>query len=213
MQLIGMLDSPYVRRVAVTLLAAKVPFTHRPIYLFRQIDEFVTLNPPESADARHRRGDSADGFERYSRISRRGSPTSCGADANAASPRVVRSSGDGNRAHRDGKGGVEALRASASAPDKQHEAWIDRVMSQLAAGLAALDAELPRSGWICGELGIGDISVVCAVGFLDGILSDVADMGRYTNVASFCARAEALPAFRTAPALDGAIVQVDLADS
>lgn len=68
-------------------------------------------------------------------------------------------------------------------------------------------------GWICGELGIGDISVVCAVGFLDGMLSDVADMDRYANVTSFCARAEALPAFRAAPALDGAIAQVDLADS
>jgi glutathione S-transferase len=40
MQLIGMLDSPYVRRVAITLIAAKVPFTHRPISLFRHIDEF-----------------------------------------------------------------------------------------------------------------------------------------------------------------------------
>jgi glutathione S-transferase len=36
MQLIGMLDSPYVRRVAVALIVAKVPFEHRPISLFRQ---------------------------------------------------------------------------------------------------------------------------------------------------------------------------------
>jgi len=45
MQLIGMLDSPYVRRVAVALIAANVPFMHRPISLFRQIDEFSRLNP------------------------------------------------------------------------------------------------------------------------------------------------------------------------
>ena len=38
MQLIGMLDLPYVRRVAVALIVAKVPFTHRPISLFRHID-------------------------------------------------------------------------------------------------------------------------------------------------------------------------------
>ena len=40
MQLIGMLDSPYVRRVAIALIVAKAPFTHRPISLFRHIDEF-----------------------------------------------------------------------------------------------------------------------------------------------------------------------------
>src|SRR5208283_1631562 len=45
MQLIGMLDSPYVRRVAVALIAAEAPFTHRPISLFRHIDEFSRINP------------------------------------------------------------------------------------------------------------------------------------------------------------------------
>ena len=39
MQLIGMLDSPYVRRVAVAMIVAKAPFAHRPISLFRHIDD------------------------------------------------------------------------------------------------------------------------------------------------------------------------------
>ena len=45
MQLIGMLDSPYVRRVAIVLIMAKTPFIHRPISLFRHIDQFSELNP------------------------------------------------------------------------------------------------------------------------------------------------------------------------
>jgi len=45
MQLIGMLDSPYVRRVAVMLLTAGVTFRHRPISLFRHIDEFSKISP------------------------------------------------------------------------------------------------------------------------------------------------------------------------
>jgi glutathione S-transferase len=45
MQLIGMLDSPYVRRVAVALIVAKVPFEHRPISIFRHIDAFSNINP------------------------------------------------------------------------------------------------------------------------------------------------------------------------
>ncbi len=38
MQLIGMLDSPYVRRVAVAMLSAGIAFDHKPISLFRHID-------------------------------------------------------------------------------------------------------------------------------------------------------------------------------
>ncbi len=45
MQLIGMLDSPYVRRAAIALIVARTPFTHRPISLFRHIDQFSNLNP------------------------------------------------------------------------------------------------------------------------------------------------------------------------
>jgi hypothetical protein len=40
-----MLDSPYVRRVAIALLRLGLPFEHRPISLFRQIDEFAVVNP------------------------------------------------------------------------------------------------------------------------------------------------------------------------
>jgi glutathione S-transferase len=45
MQLIGMLDSPYVRRVAITQIIGRTPFIHRPISLFRHIDQFSKLNP------------------------------------------------------------------------------------------------------------------------------------------------------------------------
>ena len=45
MQLIGMLDSPYVRRVAVAMLSAGVAFEHKPISLFRHIDAFSALSP------------------------------------------------------------------------------------------------------------------------------------------------------------------------
>ena len=34
-----------MRRVAIALIVAKVPFAHRPISLFRHIDEFSKINP------------------------------------------------------------------------------------------------------------------------------------------------------------------------
>src|ERR1700689_1715880 len=45
MQLVGMLDSPYVRRVAVALLTADAPFRHKPLSLFRHIPDFSKLSP------------------------------------------------------------------------------------------------------------------------------------------------------------------------
>ncbi len=96
--------------------------------------------------------------------------------------------------------------------DKRHQPWIDRIISQLTAGLQTLDAELPIAGWIGGELGLGDISVACACGFVGSMLSDVAGTNRYPNLAAFCVRAEALPAFRAAPAEDGVTAQIVPAD-
>ena len=45
MQLIGMLDSPYVRRVAVTLQLLGLPFTHRSVSVFRGFAQFAAINP------------------------------------------------------------------------------------------------------------------------------------------------------------------------
>ena len=45
MKLIGMLDSPYVRRVAVSLQLLGVPFEHQSLSVFRTFDQFRQINP------------------------------------------------------------------------------------------------------------------------------------------------------------------------
>lgn len=45
MQLIGYLDSPFVRRVAITLQFLGMEYTHRELSIFRNYDEFRTINP------------------------------------------------------------------------------------------------------------------------------------------------------------------------
>lgn len=45
MQLIGMLDSPYVRRVAISLQLLNLPFEHQSISVFRQFAQFQAINP------------------------------------------------------------------------------------------------------------------------------------------------------------------------
>ena len=45
MKLVGMLDSPYVRRVAISLQMLGLPFEHRSVSVFRGMDEFRRVNP------------------------------------------------------------------------------------------------------------------------------------------------------------------------
>ena len=209
MQLIGMLDSPYVRRVAIALIIAKTPFIHRPISLFRHIDQFSKFNPLLKAPTLLTEHGVA--LMDSSLILDYLAGVDSGIAALTPSKAPQR---------------LEALRATGLAltvmekavqrhyermlrpAEKQHEPWVDRVMGQLSAGLSAMDAELPGSAWISGELGLADITVACAFGFTHALLADVVETNRYPNLGAFCARAEALPPFRAAPPEDGATASV-----
>ena len=45
MRLIGMLDSPYVRRVAISLEVLGIKFTHEAISVFSTFEQFKSINP------------------------------------------------------------------------------------------------------------------------------------------------------------------------
>ena len=45
MKLIGMLDSPFVRRVAISLQLLDLPFEHEALSVFSTFDEFHDINP------------------------------------------------------------------------------------------------------------------------------------------------------------------------
>ncbi|TAA48632.1 glutathione S-transferase [Corallincola spongiicola] len=45
MKLVGMLDSPFVRRVAISMQCLQLPFEHQALSVFRDIDEFKKLSP------------------------------------------------------------------------------------------------------------------------------------------------------------------------
>lgn len=204
MQLIGMLDSPYVRRVAIAMIIAKTPFIHRPISLFRHIDQFSKLNPLLKAptlvtDDGEALMDSSVILDYLAGVD----PRIAALTPSAAHQRLPALRATGLALTVMEKAVQRIYERMLRPAEKQHEPWIDRVMGQLTAGLSALDAELPRSGWIAGELGVADITVACAFGFTQSLLADVVETGRYPNLAAFSARAEALPTFRAAPPEDG----------
>ncbi len=49
MQLIGMLDSPYVRRLAICMTYLEIPFEHHALSVFSDFDHFQKLNPAVKA--------------------------------------------------------------------------------------------------------------------------------------------------------------------
>jgi glutathione S-transferase len=205
MQLIGMLDSPYVRRVAGTALIAEVPFQHRPISLFRHIDEFVKLSPLLKApsliaDDGTVLVESSVILEFLATISPSVAamkPTTLAAlRATGVALTVMEKA---VQVHYE-----RALRA----PGERSESWIARVERQLRLGLDALDREVPDADWIGCAIGVADVTVACAFGFTKDTVGDVFDTKPYHRLAAFAARAEALPAFKAAPAIDGVTAPV-----
>ena len=145
-QLVGMLDSPYVRRVAVALLLAEVPFRHRPISLFRHIEAFSQLSPLLKApslvlDDGTALVESSVILEYLASL-----------HPALAELAPARAEAPIKAAHATGVALTVAEKAvqvhyerALRAPAERSESWRARIGRQLAIGLAALEEELPQS--------------------------------------------------------------------
>jgi glutathione S-transferase len=206
LQLIGMLDSPYVRRVAIALLRLGAPFEHRPLSLFRNIDAFRAINPMLKAptliaDDGTVLMDSSliiDYAESLSPHGPRLTPS-----APAARLRSCRINGLALAV--DEKAVQVHYERELRPPEKRHEPWLARVRDQLASGLEALEREADGArAWLVGEGPmLADITVATAFAFTQLYIADVVLKARYPALAAFCGRAETLAEFRAAPAEDG----------
>ena len=213
MQLIGMLDSPFVRRVAIALLVAKVPFRHQPISLFRHIDQFQSLSPLLKApslvlDDGTVLLESNVILDYLAAI--HPSIEALGVSRSASPIQAARATGV---AMTVAEKAVQMHYERALRPvEQRNEDWMERVGRQLRFGLEALDKEVPETGWIGGsQIGGADIAVACAWGFGQTTISDLIEMvdfRLYPRLSDFCARAEELPAFRKAPPIDGVTAPV-----
>ena len=205
MILIGMLDSPYVRRVAIALLRLGLPFEHRPISLFRGIDEFRAINPLLKAPTLV----AEDGTVLMDSTLILDYAQSLAPDAPSLSPSAPSARLAAYRLNGLALAVCEKAvqihyERNLRPPEKQHEPWLERVRGQLAAGLDALERAAGVTGWLVEDrLTLADITVATAFGFTQLYLADVVPKASYPALAAFCARAEALPEFRAAPAEDG----------
>ena len=199
MRLIGMLDSPYVRRVAIALRLLEIPFEHDPLSVFRTFDQFSRINPVVKAPtlvcddgtvlmdsgliidyAEMLAGRSlwpADPASRTRALHATGL-------ALAACEKIVQIVYEHN------------LRPAVHAP------WLERVQGQMMAALTGLDAEIARHPLAAEENALTQAGLSAAIAwrFMQiKLAAPVADAA-CPALAAHSARVEALPSFLATPA-------------
>jgi glutathione S-transferase len=202
MELIGMLDSPYVRRVAVTAKFLEIPYDHNPLSIFKDYDEFRQVNPLvkiptivcddgemlvdstliigylETLSANDKKlvpEDEADSFRALQIIG----------VALVAMEKVV----------------ALIYERTQRPKEIQHAPWIKRLDQQLRSALDQLEAFVgDGSSWLTGaDIMQADITTAVAWRFVQHSVPRRISADDYPGLVAFSARAEALPQFVACP--------------
>ena len=198
MRLIGMLDSPYVRRVAVSLKLMQIPFELEQLSVFRSYEQFQAINPVVKAPTL---------------VTNDGTVLM---DSTLILDHVERLAGPGHSLMpQDGRARDDALRVIGLAlaanekavqiyyertlrpEEKQHQPWLDRVRGQLLKAYGALESEMAQqTAWFGGSRVMqADITVAVAWRFARHVVPEIVTDAEFPRLAAHSARAETLPAF------------------
>ena len=200
MQLVGMLDSPYVRRTAISLRLLGVPFEHRSISVFSTFEQFRAINPVVKAptlvcDDGSVLMDSTLIIDYAQALSGRSLMPS----DPARRLRELRLTGLALAACEKT---VQIVYERKLRPaEKLHQPWMDRVQGQLAAAYSALEREiaaepLPASEETMTQAGV---STAVAWAFTQLLTPDAISPTGFPVLAAYSAQAERLPVFVGAP--------------
>jgi glutathione S-transferase len=202
MILIGMLDSPYVRRCAVSMKLMEVPFEHRAVSVFRHFDQFRAINPVVKApslvcDDGTVLMDSTlivDYLENVVAPQKRLMPAAAAERVEAL--RLV------GLAMAACEKCVQIVYEKEQRPaDKRHDPWRARVVGQANAAFGVLEraAEKPKP-WLQGEkFNAADVAVACAWRFGQYYNAIEVPAANYPALVAYSKRAEALPEFASTP--------------
>ena len=202
MELIGMLDSPFVRRVAITARLLEVPYEHNPLSIFKGYEEFRGVNPLVKVptlvtDDGEMLVDSTliIGYLESLCTSGRQLMPEDGADRLRALQVI----------------GVALVAMEKIASliyertqrprELQHPPWIKRLDEQLRAAIDQLETYVGNgTKWLFGtEMSQADLTAAVAWRFSQHAVPRRIDANDYPGLVKFSARAEALPEFVACP--------------
>ncbi|MEL7506331.1 MAG: glutathione S-transferase [Cyanobacteria bacterium J06554_1] len=192
MQLIGMLDSPYVRRVAISLKRLNIPFEHRSLSVFRDFEAFSRINPTVKAptlvtDDGIVLVDSTLILQYIEGIS-----------ATSLMPETAQALQLIGLALMACDKTVQIVYERTLRPtEKQHQPWLERVAKQLHAAYAQL--EQTADVLTCTPPMQPDITIAVAWRFTQLYTADVITPEEFPKLAAFSAEAETLPEFISTP--------------
>lgn len=199
MQLIGMLDSPYVRRVAICLKLLEIEFEHRAISVFSGFDRFKAINPVVKAPTLVLANgqilmDSSLILEYAAGIA----PSGRALLPNQGAARLNALQLNGLALVACEKTVQIVYEQQLRPQEKQHQPWLDRVQGQLQAAYAELEKQLPQSA-VSPFMGSAEVSVAVAWGFTQLMLPGQISDQQHPTLAAFAAQAEQHPAFISTP--------------
>jgi glutathione S-transferase len=193
-----MLDSPYVRRVAISLRLMGLEFELSQVSVFRGFDEFKAINPVVKAPTLV----TDDGV-----VLMESGLILEYAERLAGPSRSLMPAGEHEY--------TEALHVTGLAlaacektvqivyernlrpPGKQHQPWLDRIQGQLLAAFGELEKEMaPQVAWSGGNrLMQPDIIAAVAWRFAQHTVPEIVKAANFPSLAAHSGRAEILPAF------------------
>lgn len=200
MLLIGMFDSPFVRRVAIAMKMTGLPFEHANWSVgkdFARVREFNPLGrvPTLVLPNGEKLIESSailDYLDELVGPERALLPPS-GPDRRQALNLMAMATGAAEK-------GVAQMYERIFRPEaKRHQPWVDRLRLQMSASLAAIDRYMGERGvaqWLVGKrMTQADITAVCAFTFLNDTLRVAADPAMLQSLQTLASRCEAMPAF------------------
>ena len=201
MQLIGMLDSPFVRRVAITMRVLGIGYEHNPLSIFRTYDEFRQLNPLVKIptlifDDGEMLVDSTLIIDYIESLAGRSLMPADPLQRRVALQRI------GAALVAMEKVAQRIYELKVRPEEYRYEPWLERLNEQLLSAIDAMELSVGDvdDNWMFGEqLSQADITTAVAWRFVKHAAPAIAGITRRPALDEFCARAEKLPEFLACP--------------
>jgi glutathione S-transferase len=205
MRLIGMLDSPYVRRVAISLRLMGLAFDHESVSVFRAYDAFAAINPVVKAptlvtDAGVVLMDSSLILEHLERLAPAGRGLNpVDVEDHARAQRII-----GLALAACEKTVQLVYEFNLRPEERRHQPWIERVREQLGEAYRLLEVEVGDGPpWLLGarpsQAGVTAAVAWSFTGFALPKTVAAIEADEHPALADLARRAESLPEFLAAP--------------
>ncbi|MFT3850852.1 MAG: glutathione S-transferase [Propionivibrio sp.] len=205
MKLIGMLDSPYVRRVAISLQLLGLEFEHQSLSVFRTFAQFSRINPVVKAptlvcDDGEVLMDSTLILHYAEALAHPRTLMPSGLKAFQRELRLI-----GLALAATEKSVQIVYEHGVRPPEKLHEPWLERVVGQLLAAYDELEREFSARPLSRNDARTSQAGVAIAVAwhFTRQMTPEAVPAERFPRLAEFSSAAESLPEFQAAPHGDG----------